>query len=830
MPFSDDPTVTYSVGDFHVEGKQNGPARLRVSRAVYDQPSFDATYGLCDPGPPLTPWESVKRYGRRIVKKTRNKRCNAQTFYRGLVKWIPFIGWIQKYDVRANLITDFIAGITVGVLNVPQGMAYALLAACPPVTGLYTSFFPIIVYFLMGTSRQCSIGTFSITSMMTSRMVLNANPVPEKLMSPNGTFYSNPEFSELINGSSFTKGEWGAIQVGGTAALFVGIWQLILGLIGAGGMSVYFSDQLVQGFTCGASFHVFSSQLKSVFKLPMIEYYGPFKLIKTWIQFFKLIKQTHIPTLVVAIICLVVLIIIKIGINDNKRIMRKLRVPLPAELVIVVFGTLASYEMDLYHNYGVSILKNIPMGLPPPSVPDLRVLPNIIGDTFSNAIVGLAITVTLGMLFASKHGYRIDPNQEFKAQGIGNIFGAFFQCFPSGASLARSAVQNDVGGKTQIVSVVQCIIVLIVMLALGKFLEPLPKPCLGAIVMVSVLHLLAQVVQLHKLWKLSLYDWSIFLVVFFGVLILDVDIGLGIGVGWAIITIMLRLQKPKIGALGRLPGTDIYRRTDVYKTALEVPGVKIVRIDSPIYFANVTYIQSRLYQLADLNNLIVKWREEHPVKELITPATYDDVDGNGDKYAYALNLQLDANDEDEDDSSSRHRGAPTISMEELHDTKRRVMEQEGILEGGQNQPVKHIVVDCSEVCFVDVTGVGFFKRIQIECDSIGVELLLACTNKPFRDAMYQCGASEYVKEFQVFVTVHDAVLYAVNAHKFNKPTNTKLSIVNGNSNGAVHGYTNGVAPQSPVRRGSLADVIEAPEEDEARFEGQGGHREKEHRL
>ena len=128
----------------------------------------------------------------------------------------------------------------------------------------------------------------------------------------------------------------------------------------------------------------------------MIEYYGPFKLIKTWIQFFKLIKQTHIPTLVVAIICLVVLIIIKIGINDNKRIMRKLRVPLPAELVIVVFGTLASYEMDLYHNYGVSILKNIPMGLPPPSVPDLRVLPNIIGDTFSNAIVGLAITVTLG--------------------------------------------------------------------------------------------------------------------------------------------------------------------------------------------------------------------------------------------------------------------------------------------------------------------------------------------------------------------------------------------------------------------------------------------------
>lgn len=155
-------------------------------------------------------------------------------------------------------------------------------------------------------------------------------------------------------------------------------------------------------FTCGAAFHVFSSQLKSVFKLPMTEFYGAFKLIKTWIQFFSLIGQTHVPTLVVGIICLVFLLIVKIGINDNKRIMRKLRVPLPAELVVVVFGTLASYEMDLEKNYHVSILKKIPMGLPPPTVPDLRVLPDIIGDTFANAIVGLAITVTLGEVSSFK--------------------------------------------------------------------------------------------------------------------------------------------------------------------------------------------------------------------------------------------------------------------------------------------------------------------------------------------------------------------------------------------------------------------------------------------
>ncbi|OQV23680.1 Solute carrier family 26 member 6 [Hypsibius exemplaris] len=824
-----DSEVTYSVGDQNVEGRTPAIARLQVSRAVYDQPSFDITYGLCDPGPPLNPWESIKKRCRRKWERISSKRkCGSSAAYRTLVNWIPFIGWIQKYDVKSNLFTDTVAGITVGVMNVPQGMAYALLAACPAVTGLYTSIFPVIIYLLMGTSRQCSLGTFSIISMMTSKLVAYANPY--KAFDRNGTLI-RPDYNDrnnTFNGTSFTWDEWGAIQVGSLAAFYVGIWQIVLGIIGAGGLSVYLSDQLVQGFTCSASFHVFSSQLKSVFRLKMTEYYGPFKLIKTWIQFFQLLPKAHVPSVVLSLISLVILVGIKIGINDNKRIMAKIRVPIPAELIVVIAATVASYFMDLEHNYKVDIVKKIPQGMPLPTVPDFTLSGLIIGDTISNAIVGLAITVTLGMLYASKHNYSINPNQEFKAQGVGNIFGSFFQCFPSGASLARSAVQNDVGGKTQIVSLVQCIIVIIAVCSLGKSLEPLPKPALGAIVMASVLHLLSQVVQLHKLWKLSLSDWSIFLVVFFGVLILDVDLGLYIGVGWAIMTVMLRLQKPKVGPLGRLPGTDIYRRTDVYKTACEIPGVKIVRVDAPVYFANAAYIKHRLYTLADLNNLIIKYKEANPVKETTTPA----VDDERREYAYSLNLALD-NDNDEHDEHNpvrRYSGSrsepSTISMEQLNNsfTPRTFLAQESVLgdnntENGEDVPVKHLIVDCSEICFIDVTGVGFLKKCQIECESIGVELLLAATNKPTRDLLYVCGANEYIKEYQLFVTVHDAVLYAVNVQKFKKnPTlyPFKETTQAARPSSGMNGHTNSAMISPNNRLEGLMEISEGNYEEKKR--------------
>ncbi|OWA54520.1 Solute carrier family 26 member 6, partial [Hypsibius exemplaris] len=680
--------------------------------------------------------------------------------------------------------------ITIGFLNTPQGVAYAILGMAPAVTGLYVSFFPLLVYIVMATSRQCSLGTDSITSMMTSKIV------HQFALKPTGNSAND---SALLPGLPYTAVEWSQVQVGTAVALMVGLWQLAFGLLGAGGLVVYFSDQLVQGFTCGAAVHVFSSQLKSVFGVKgMLDHFGVLKVIRTWINFFQVIKTTHIPTMITAFIAIIFLVVVKFGLNTSRRVIRVIRVPLPAELFVVIFGTLISAQVGLEANYGVSIIKRIPNGFPTPSTPTFAHMYNttnpedgfptsLLSDTFAIAVVSLCLSITLALLFANQHGYAIDPNQEFKAQGLSKIFGSFFHCFPSSVSVARTAVQNDVGGRTQMVSVVQCAIVAVVIGALGQYMEPLPRACLGAIVMVSVLKLLFQIVQLVRLWHLSLVDWSIFVAVFLGVVILDVDIGLAVGVGWAIATVMLRLQKPKVGPLGRLPGTDIYRRTDVYLTAGEIPGVKIVRVDSPIYFANASYVKSRLYAWADLNNLITRWKETHKVD----PTDNDSL--KKEDFAYANNIAMDDDDEDEYPEgivaslepsvaqrrqsllsslsaslgTTRRNSVQAINLEDFSSQPRSYMSQGGLLKAEEEEeiPIKHLIIDCSEICFVDVTGVGFLKKTQSECAAIEVELLLACTNKPVRDMLALCGAVDYIQPHQYFVTLHDAVLYALKVQK-----------------------------------------------------------------
>ncbi|XP_055356846.1 sulfate transporter-like [Paramacrobiotus metropolitanus] len=786
---------------------------------------FDTVYGVCEPAP-LTPWQDFKRQCRKFFYRTvEGNAITKKSLYRTLTNWIPVIDWLPKYEWRSSLLPDVIAGITIGFLNTPQGVAYAMATKTPPVTGLYVSFFPLLVYFMMATSRHLSLGTDAVTSVMASKIVHDHALFAEDA---NGNV-THPEFKELpYNGSVYTIAEWSQIEIASAAGFLCGIWQLIFGLIGAGGLVVYFSDQLVQGFTCGAAFHVFTSQLGSVFGVTGLhDHYGAFKLINIYANFFQVIRSTHVTTFVVGLISVIFLIVVKFFINGNRKIMSVIKVPIPAELFVVIFGTLASHLMNMEKDYGVKIIKKIPIGFPSPQLPHFSKMSEMIGDTFAIAVVSLSISITLGLLFASKHGYSIDPDQEFKAMGVAKIFGSFFQCFPSSASVARTAVQNDVGGKTQIVSLVQCTIVLAVIVYFGKFLEPLPKACLGAIVMVSVLKLMFQIGELITLWSLSWIDMFIFLLVFLGVIILDVDLGLAVGIGCAIATVMLRLQKPKVGPIGRIPGTDIYRRTDVYSTAVEVLGIKIVRVDAPIYFANASYIKRRVYAWADLYNLIKKYKgtKAYEKKQETEPEQ---------KHNFAFTNNISVNDGDGDSmerrmrtrklsresagarsitssirrlsllAGGRRRSAHTnIDMEILNKVRHTYESHADEIDAdtltmAETVPTKHLIIDCSEVCFVDVTGVGFLKKCSMECSAIDVELLLACTNKPVRDMLVLCKADEYIKPHQLFVTLHDAVLYALNVQRRAGSNSAAMNI----HNKLMHVTTDEAAP--PSRKVSVA--------------------------
>jgi len=213
-------------------------------------------------------WHGTKNY---IVKYYKPSGYCMKNF---LLDRIPFLKWIQTYDIKENLAKDIIGGLTIGVIHIPQGMAYALMAGLPPIFGLYVSFWPVVIYSLLGTSRHLSIGTFAITSLMINAAIQRLEgkyyPSPGMIAS-NSTM--NPNF--LSNDPAQAK-----VLIGTALAFFAGIIQILFAVFHVGIVTKYLSDTIVSAFTIGASYHIITSQLTSLLGLKRNTLTTPFKLIE----------------------------------------------------------------------------------------------------------------------------------------------------------------------------------------------------------------------------------------------------------------------------------------------------------------------------------------------------------------------------------------------------------------------------------------------------------------------------------------------------------------------------------------------------------------------
>ncbi|NXP92817.1 S26A5 protein, partial [Passerina amoena] len=187
---------------------------------------------------------------------------------------------------------------------------------------------------------------------------------------------------------------------------------------------------------------------------------------------FSNITTTNIATMIVGLTCIVLLLI---GKEINFRFQKKLPVPIPMEIIVVIIGTGVSAGMNLHDSYKVDVVGNIPQGLRAPAVPDIELIPAIFVDAVAIAIVGFSMAVSMAKIFALKHGYTIDGNQELIALGICNSVGSFFQTIAITCSMSRSLVQESTGGKTQIAGALSAIMVLLVIVAIGYLFEPLPQ-------------------------------------------------------------------------------------------------------------------------------------------------------------------------------------------------------------------------------------------------------------------------------------------------------------------------------------------------------------------
>ncbi|XP_061513214.1 prestin [Anopheles gambiae] len=536
--------------------------QVTVSRPLYQQHQLNDAYQY------RKPKRALQRELKTRMRKVDAKSCCSTVF--------PLITWLPEYSWGKDLVRDLISGCTVAVMHIPQGIGYALLANVPPIVGIYMAFFPVLVYFLFGTSRHNSMGTFAVVSIMVGKTVLAYTGTSEPGEPPRT-----------------------ALEVATAVCFVVGIMQLIMCVCRLGVISFLLSDTLVSGFTTGAAIHVVTSQIKDLLGLTLPSVGSMFEIVKTYIEIFKQIVNVNWAAIIISTITIVVLVF-----NNEilkPRVAKRSVIPIPIELIAVIAGTLLSRYLYLQDKYSIKTIGTIPTGLPAPTLPDFSLMPSILIDSFPVAMVGYTVSVSMALIFAKKENYEIGFNQELFAMGTGNVFASFFSCFPFAASLSRSSIQYSVGGRTQIASVISCGLLAIVLLWVGPFFEPLPRCVLAGIIVVSLKGLLMQVTQLKSFWRQSWIDGMVWILTFLSVVLLAIDIGLLVGIVLSICCIFFRALKPYTCLLGNVPNTDIYLDVNRYDGLIQHAGIKIFHYCGALNFASRAAFKTTVCETLGIN-------------------------------------------------------------------------------------------------------------------------------------------------------------------------------------------------------------------------------------
>uniref|UniRef100_UPI0037E7206B solute carrier family 26 member 6 n=1 Tax=Semicossyphus pulcher TaxID=241346 RepID=UPI0037E7206B len=751
-----------------------------VQRKVLDELSLDE---VAQKGT----WSTKPTVGERMKESL---RCSVPRLKLTVLSWFPVLSWLPRYSFRENTIGDVISGCSVGIMHLPQGMAYALLASLRPVFGLYTSLYPVLVYFIFGTSRHISIGTFAVISIM-------IGSVTERL-APDSNFITNgTNGTESVN---IDARDAYRVQIACSLTVLAGIFQILLGVVRFGFVVTYLSEPLVRGYTTGSACHVCVSQLKYLFGVKPARFSGPFSLIYTLVDICRLLPETKVPELVVSLVALSVLIVVK---EVNACYRQKLPLPIPIELIVIIAATIITHFCGLPETYSIDVVGEIPSGLKAPRAPDATLFSEVVGDAFAVAIVGYAINISLGKTFALKHGYKVDSNQELVALGLSNTVGGFFQCYSVTSSLSRSLVQESTGGKTQVAGLISSIIVLITILKIGALFEDLPKAVLSTIVFVNLKGMFKQFMDVPMLWKTNKVDLLVWLVTFISTILLNLDLGLAVSIGFSMLTVIFRTQLPRYSILGQVSGSDLYLDTDTYKEAKEIPGIKIFRSSTTIYYTNAEMYLEALQEKSgiDIGKLLMvkkkqdakqKRKQEKAKKKAKKEAksqkktishfsngsfTLKESQQNEEEVSagqsqgnnVALSLtQTSTNglsngqvnlayeyDTNMSDSDSDTNGDNSINKVSHNDD-----EEKGKAGGSSTHS---IILDISTTGFVDTVTVKTLKNIFRDFGEIDVDIYLtgcqACVVEQLETAGF---FSESIPKSRLFATVHDAVLHILN--------------------------------------------------------------------
>jgi len=469
---------------------------------------------------------------------------------------LPITDWLGNYQ-RPDLRSDLAAGLTIAAMLIPQGMAYALLAGLPPEIGLYASTLPVLAYAIFGTSRQLAVGPVAIVSLLTA-----------SALSP-----------------LYEQGTAGYISAAALLAIMVGLVHLMLGLGRLGFIVNFLSHSVLVGFTAAAAIIIGFSQVKHILGVS-IDRNDHF--YETVIDVSKALGDIHGVTLALGAGSIAALLGIK-----------RIAPRIPGALVVVIATTAIAAGANLADD-GVSTVGSIPDSLPAFGLPEIN--GGLVGDLVVTALVitmvGFMESIAVAKVYARRHRYEVEPNQELVALGMANVTSGVFGGYPVTGGFSRTAVNDTAGARTPLASIITALLVLVSIAFFTPLFTNLPKAALGAIIIVAVINLI-DIAEMRHIATVKRSDTIGMGVAFIGTLAVGIELGILIAVVASMLVVFARMSRPHTAVLGRIPDTTSYRNIDRFPEAVQAAGVRVIRIDAALSFVNSQYVKRLLLAEAD---------------------------------------------------------------------------------------------------------------------------------------------------------------------------------------------------------------------------------------
>ncbi|KAI0861849.1 sulfate permease [Xylaria cubensis] len=432
-----------------------------------------------------------------------------------LLDKLPIVQWLPRYS-PSWLVSDFVAGLTIGVMLIPQGLSYAKIATIPIEHGLYSSWIPAAIAVFLGTSKDLSSGPTSLMGLLTAEII-----------------------SDL-------KNEYAPADIAAAVAFMVGIYGLVIGLLGLGFLLDYISIPILTGFISATALTIGFGQVGSLVGLDNT----PSTVFDIIGDVLRRLPKWDGPTSGIGFGAIVILYLLeKVGKKWGKKHFMIQYISSSRAIIVLVIFTLISYLVNKDRDELLWAISKVDTnGIAQPKVHDSGLITKVAARAIAPFVAASLEHQAVARAFGRKNHYTVDQTQEFNYLGVMNLVNSFFGSMPCGGAMSRTAVNSECRVRSPLNGTITAAFILLTIYFFSPALYWLPKATLAAIIIMAVIHLFGPFYLIYKYYRISIADYIAFNVAFFVTIFVGSEYGIASAAGWAVVWTLLRsaFVKPQV--------------------------------------------------------------------------------------------------------------------------------------------------------------------------------------------------------------------------------------------------------------------------------------------